>query len=60
MDKNFACGIVLGMIGGALLVSNSYKARKLVKDGQEQIKNKIAEFSNANDKKADDYDQLND
>ena len=44
MDKNFACGIVLGLLGGMLIVANSYKARKLVKDSQEEIKNKVAEY----------------
>lgn len=60
MDKNFACGIVLGLLGGALLVSNSYKARKLVKDGQEEIKNKVSELTEKKSKKKeDDYDELN-
>ncbi len=44
MDKNFAIGLALGMIGGALIVANSYKARKLVKDGQNQIKEKVTEL----------------
>ena len=48
MDKNFACGLVLGMIGGALIIANSYKARKLVKDSQEQIKNKVTEMAKIN------------
>ena len=54
MDKNFACGIVLGLLGGALLVSNSYKARKLVKDGQEEIKNKVSELTEKKSKKKED------
>ena len=41
MDKNFAIGLALGIICGALVVSNSYKARKLVKDSQTQIKEKV-------------------
>ena len=45
MDNNFACGIVLGLLGGMLIVANSYKARKLVKDSQEEIKNKVAEMT---------------
>ena len=45
MDKNFACGLVLGVIGGALIIANSYKARKLVKDSQEQIKSKVTEMA---------------
>ncbi len=51
MDKNFACGMVLGLLGGALLVANSYKARKLVKDGQEEIKNKVSEITEKKGKK---------
>ena len=59
MDKNFACGIVLGLIGGMLIVANSYKARKLVKDSQEEIKNKLQEMTDKKDKKkGDDYDEL--
>jgi hypothetical protein len=45
MEKDFAIGLILGMIGGALIVANSYQARKMVKDGQEQIKNKVSEMS---------------
>ena len=42
MEKNFIFGLVLGMVGGALIVANSYKARKLVKESQEQIKEKVS------------------
>ncbi len=60
MDKNFVCGLILGMLGGALVVANSYKARKLVKDGQEEIKNKVCEMTEKKEnKKQDDYDELN-
>ena len=58
MDKNFACGMVLGLLGGALLVANSYKARKLVKDGQEQIKKKVSEMTENQNKKSDSYEEL--
>ena len=58
MDKNFACGLVLGMIGGALIIANSYKARKLVKDSQEQIKSKVTEMAkNCKQQKEEDYDE---
>lgn len=60
MDKNFACGLVLGMIGGALIIANSYKARKLVKDSQEQIKSKVTEMAkNCKQQKEEDYDEAN-
>lgn len=62
MDKNFACGMVLGLLGGALIVANSYKARKLVKDGQEEIKNKVSEFAENSKKRnsQNDYEQSDD
>lgn len=61
MDKNFACGIVLGLFGGMLIVANSYKARKLVKDSQEEIKNKVAEMTEKKDRKKDeDLNELGD
>ena len=37
MDKEFYFGIALGMLGGALVAANSFKVRKAVKDGQEQV-----------------------
>ena len=57
MEKEFACGLILGMIGGALIVANSYKARKLVKEGQEQVKNKVSELAKTKDK-SENYDEL--
>ena len=48
------------MIGGALIIANSYKARKLVKDSQEQIKNKVTEMAkNCKQQKEEDYDEAN-
>ena len=44
MDDKFFMGVVLGMLGGADLVTNSVKARQMVKDGQNQVKQKVAEF----------------
>ena len=41
MNDKFLFGIVLGMLGGAVIVSNSSKARKLIKDGQQQLKDKV-------------------
>ncbi len=41
MDEKFMIGIVLGMLGGALLVTNCSKARKLVKEGQACVKQKM-------------------
>lgn len=44
MDEKFLTGIVLGMLGGALIVTNSVKARQMVKDGQKQVQEKISEL----------------
>ena len=59
MEKEFALGLALGMIGGALLVANSYKARKLVKEGQEQIKQKANSICKRN-KRSEDYEEPDD
>ncbi|MBQ9714213.1 MAG: hypothetical protein IJV83_02710 [Clostridia bacterium] len=40
MEK-FACGLVLGCIGGALLTANNYKMRTLVRKTQEEMKAKF-------------------
>lgn len=45
MEKCFASGLILGMIGGALIVANSYKARKLVKKSQNKINEAVSEVS---------------
>ena len=51
MDDKFLCGVLLGMLGGAVLVANSAKARQMVKDGQEQVKDKVNETLNGCKKK---------
>ena len=44
-----------------LIVANSYKARKLVKYSQEEIKNKVAEMTEKKDRKKDeDLNELGD
>ncbi len=53
MDDKFLCGIVLGMLGGAIIATNSAKARQAVKDGQEQVKQKMEELSKKNKKEED-------
>ena len=50
MDDKFLIGIVLGMLGGAVIATNSAKARQAVKDGQEQVKQKMEELSKKNKK----------
>ena len=44
MDDKFFMGVALGMLGGAILVTNSVKVRQMVKDGQEQLKQKAIEM----------------
>ncbi len=50
MDDKFLIGIVLGMLGGAVLATNSAKTRQAVRDGQEQVKQKVEELSKKNKK----------
>jgi hypothetical protein len=54
MDDKFLCGVLLGMLGGAVLVTNSAKARQIVKDGQEQVKDKVNDTLNGCKKKEND------
>lgn len=37
MNEKFMFGLALGMLGGAVIATNSVKARQLVKSGQEQV-----------------------
>ncbi|MDE5548414.1 MAG: hypothetical protein K2N84_02985 [Clostridia bacterium] len=41
MEKVFCLGLMLGAVGGALLVANSYKARSLVKKSQSEVMQKV-------------------
>ncbi|MBQ8322840.1 MAG: hypothetical protein IJX91_02620 [Clostridia bacterium] len=43
MEK-FAIGLILGALGGALLVTNNYKMRTLVKKSQEEVQAKLDEL----------------
>lgn len=43
MEK-FVVGVLLGMVGGALLTANNYKMRMLVKKGQEEVTAKFNEM----------------
>lgn len=44
MEKVFCLGLALGMVGGALIVANSYKARSLVKKSQAELLQKVDEM----------------
>lgn len=48
MDKEFYFGIALGILGGALVAANSFKVRKAVKDGQEQVMTAINNLESKN------------
>ena len=50
MDDKFLCGMLLGVIGGAVIATNSVKARQMVKEGQAQVKEKMEEVSCSNKK----------
>lgn len=44
MEKMFCLGVMLGAIGGALLIANSYKMRSLVKKSQAEFVEKVNEI----------------
>ena len=44
MEKMFCLGIMLGALGGALLVANSYKMRSFVKKSQADFVEKVNEM----------------
>ena len=44
MEKMFCLGLLLGAVGGALIVANSYKARSLVKKSQAELMEKVDEM----------------
>ena len=44
MNDKFFIGVLLGMLGGAVLATNSCKARQAVKEGQNQIIEKAKEI----------------
>ena len=51
MNDKFIIGVVLGMLGGAVLAANSVKARQLVKSGQQQIVEKAETLTKKANKK---------
>ena len=52
MDDKFLCGMILGVIGGAVLATNSAKARQMVREGQMQVKVKVDELAKDQNKKS--------
>lgn len=51
MDDKFLYGMLLGVIGGAVLATNSAKARQMVRDGQMTVKEKVEELGEKQNKK---------
>lgn len=49
--KIFCAGLIVGMLGGALIVCNSRKVRQIIKDGQEQIARKAEELKDEHSSK---------
>ncbi|MCQ2387473.1 MAG: hypothetical protein MJ066_03390 [Clostridia bacterium] len=45
MEEKFICGILLGMLGGALVATNSVKARQVIKDTEQQVKKKVGNLT---------------
>ena len=52
MDEKFLFGMLLGVIGGAVIATNSAKARQIVRDGQETVKQKVDEISKESSKRS--------
>ncbi len=42
--KLFIAGALLGMVGGALLVAHSVKARSMIKEGEKKIQQKAEDL----------------
>ena len=53
MDDKFLFGLALGMLGGAVIATNSLKARNAVTQGQEQGIAKVSEMQGDKKKKQD-------
>ena len=51
MNEKFIFGLALGMLGGAVIATNSVKARQLVKSGQEQVVEKAETLTKKTGKK---------
>lgn len=51
MGDKFVWGVMLGMLGGAVIATNSVKTRQLVKSGQEQAIEKAETLTKKKSKK---------
>ena len=52
MNDKFVWGVALGMLGGAVIATNSVKTRQLVKSGQEQVVEKAETLTKKTGKKS--------
>ncbi|MBP5466302.1 MAG: hypothetical protein J6Y43_01890 [Clostridia bacterium] len=52
MIDKFVWGLALGMLGGAVIATNSVKTRQLVKSGQEQVVEKAETLTKKADRKS--------
>lgn len=41
MSNEFCLGVILGMVGGALLINNSKKAKDMLDEGQQKLVKKL-------------------
>ena len=48
MNDKFLIGVILGMVGGALVVTNSNKAKMLIQEGQQKVTEKMSEMTKKN------------
>ena len=51
MNEKFIFGLALGMLGGAVIATNSVKARQMVKSGQQQVVEKAEDITKKAGKK---------
>ena len=51
MDDKFLIGVILGMVGGAVIVTYSAKERKDEKNGQQQVVDKLENMGGKQNKK---------
>ena len=51
MNDKFLFGVVLGMLGGAVIATNSAKTRQMVQAGQEQVVEKAESLTKKAGKK---------
>ncbi len=53
MEEKFCIGVLIGMLGGALIVANSQKAKKAVTNVQNRVLDKITELKNSSSASSD-------